>query len=31
VDAGVYNIILMIDGTEIQTKKLEILDDPILK
>ena len=30
VDAGAYKIILMIDSTEIQTKKLEILDDPIL-
>ena len=30
VDAGVYKIILMIDGEEIQTKKLDIRDDPIL-
>jgi photosystem II stability/assembly factor-like uncharacterized protein len=30
VDAGIYKVILMIDGEEIQTKKLEIRDDPIL-
>jgi hypothetical protein len=30
VDAGVYRMILMVDGKEVQTKKLEILDDPIL-
>jgi len=30
VDAGVYKIVLMIDGEEKQAKKLEIQDDPIL-
>jgi photosystem II stability/assembly factor-like uncharacterized protein len=30
VDAGVYKIVFMIDGEEKQTKKVEILDDPIL-
>jgi hypothetical protein len=30
VDAGIYKIILLVDGEEIQTKKLEIIDDPIL-
>jgi photosystem II stability/assembly factor-like uncharacterized protein len=30
VAAGVYKIVFMVDGEEIQTKKLEILDDPIL-
>jgi photosystem II stability/assembly factor-like uncharacterized protein len=30
VDAGVYKIILIADGEEIQTKKMEIFDDPIL-
>jgi hypothetical protein len=31
VDAGVYKISFMIDGEEIQTKELEIQDDPILR
>jgi hypothetical protein len=30
VAAGVYKIVFMVDGEEIQTKKLEIHDDPIL-
>ena len=29
--AGVYKIVFFVDGEEIQTKKLEILEDPILK
>ncbi len=31
VDAGVYKIVFLVDGEEIQTKKLEILEDPIQK
>ena len=30
VAAGIYKIVFMVDGIEIQTKKLEILEDPIL-
>ena len=30
VDSGVYKIVFMVDGKEIQTKRLEILDDPVL-
>jgi hypothetical protein len=30
VDAGVYKIVFLVDGKEIQIKKLEILDDPVL-
>lgn len=30
VPAGTYKIVLTVDGEEIQTKKLEVLEDPIL-
>jgi len=30
VDSGVYKIVFIVDGEETQTKRLEILDDPIL-
>ena len=30
VAAGVYKIVFMVDGEEVQTKKFEILEDPIL-
>jgi hypothetical protein len=30
VAAGIYKIVFMVDGIEVQTKKLEILEDPIL-
>jgi hypothetical protein len=31
VEAGVYKIVFLVNGEEVQTKKLEILDDPIMK
>ncbi len=30
VDAGVYNVVFMVDGKEIQTKRFTVEDDPIL-
>jgi hypothetical protein len=31
VGAGVYKVVMVIDGEEVQTKKVEIQEDPILK